>query len=60
MYLCLSPEHRTEAKQDLQFLSAQKMGEHEAEIEKIKHVFLAILQDIKKTSAMENSRENSL
>ena len=41
------PEHRAEAKQDLQFLNVQKMGEHEAEIEKIKNVFLAILRDIK-------------
>ena len=36
------PEHRAEAKQDLQLLNAQKMGE------KIKNVFLAILRDIKK------------
>ena len=42
------PEHRAEAKQDLQFLNAQKLGEHEAELEKIKKVFLAILRDIKK------------
>ena len=42
------PEHRAEAKQDLQFLNAQKLGEYEAELEKIKHVFLAILRDIKK------------
>ena len=42
------PEHRAEAKLDLQLLNAQKMGEHEAEIEKIKSVFLAILRDIKK------------
>ena len=42
------PEHRAEAKQDLQFLNAQKLGDHEAEIEKIKNVFLAILRDIKK------------
>ena len=42
------PEHRAEARQDLQVLNAQKMGEHEAEIEKIKSVFLAILRDIKK------------
>ena len=41
-------EHRAEAKQDLQFLNAQKLGEHEAELEKIKNVFLAILRDIKK------------
>ena len=31
-----------------QLLNAQKMGEHEAEIEKIKNVFLTILRDIKK------------
>lgn len=42
-----NPEHRAEARQDLQFLNAQKMGKHEAEIEKIKSVFLAILRDIK-------------
>ena len=42
------PEYRAEVRQDLQFLNAQKMGEHEAEIEKIKNVFLAILRDIKK------------
>ena len=34
------PEHRAEARQDLQLLNAQKMGEHEAEIEKIKNVFI--------------------
>ncbi len=49
------PEHRTEAKQELQFLNAQKMGEHEAEIEKIKNVFLAILRDIKKD--MDNGEQ---
>ena len=41
------PEYRGEARQDMQFLTAQKIGEHEAEIEKIKSVFLAILRDIK-------------
>lgn len=45
-------EYRAEAKQDLQFLNAQKLGDHEAEIEKIKNIFLAILRDIKKD--MEN------
>lgn len=49
------PEHRAEAKQDLQFLNARKMGEHEAEIEKIKNVFLAILRDIKKD--MDNGEQ---
>jgi len=42
------PEYRAEVKPDLHLLNAQKMGEHEAEIEKIKNVFLAILRDIKK------------
>lgn len=42
------PEYRAEAKPDLQLLIAQKVGEHEVEIEKIKNVFLAILRDIKK------------
>lgn len=41
------PERRAEVRQDLQFLNAQKLGEHEAEIEKIKSAFLAILRDIK-------------
>ena len=44
------PEHRAEAKQDLQLLNAQKMGEHEAEIEKIKNGTL------RKTLITENSR----
>lgn len=42
------PEHLAEARQDLQLLNAQKMGEHEMEIEKIKNVFFAILWYIKK------------
>ena len=42
------PEYRTEARQDLHLLNAQKIGEHEVEIDKIKSVFLAILRDIKK------------
>lgn len=41
------PEHKGEARQDIQFLNAQKIGAHEAEIEKIKNTFLAILRDIK-------------
>lgn len=49
------PEHRAEARQDLQFLNPQKMGEHEAEIEKIKNVFLSILRDIKKD--MDNGEQ---
>ena len=32
------PENRAETRQGLQFLNAQKLGDHEAEIEKIKSV----------------------
>ena len=42
------PDKRPEVREDLQFMSAQKLGEHEAEIEKIKSIFLSILRDIKK------------
>ena len=42
------PDKRAEVREDLQFMSAQKLGEHEAEIEKIKNIFLSILRDIKK------------
>ena len=51
------PEHRAEAKQDLQLLNAQKMGEHEAEIEKIKNVFLASCGILRKPLTTGNSRE---
>ena len=53
------PEHRAEAKQDLQLLNAQKMGEHEAEIEKFKNVFLAILRDIKKEYGQQRTARRS-
>jgi len=43
-----NPEHKVEARKDIRFLNTQKLGEHEAEIEKIKNTFLAILKDIKK------------
>lgn len=43
-----NPEHKAEIKKDIRFINAQKIGEHEAEIEKIKIAFLAILKDIKK------------
>ena len=42
------PDKRAEVREDLQFMSAQKLGKHEAEIEKIKSIFLSILLDIKK------------
>lgn len=42
------PDKRAEVREDLQFMSAQKLGKHEAEIEKIKSIFLSILLDIEK------------
>ena len=42
------PDKRAEVREDLQFMSAQKLGEHEAEMEKIKNIFLSLLRDIKK------------
>ena len=41
------PEHKSEVKQDIRFMNAQKLGEHEAEMERIKNIFLSILREIK-------------
>ena len=43
-----NPEHKDEILPDVRLLKSQKLGEHDAEIEKIKSTFLAILKDIKK------------
>lgn len=43
-----NPEHKCEVTPDIRLLRSQKMGEHEAEIEKIKNTFVAIFRDIKK------------
>lgn len=40
----------------MQFLNTQKLGEYEAEIEKIKNLFLAILRDIK--NDIENGEQS--
>lgn len=50
-----NPEHRADAREKLQFIKAQKVGEHEADIEKIKNSFVAILRDIK--SDMESGAQ---
>lgn len=47
-YAKLNPEYKDEMLTDARLLKSQKLGEHEAEIEKIKSTFLAILKDIKK------------
>ena len=51
------PEHREEARRDLQLLNVLKIGEHEAEIEKIKNVFFAIPRDIKNMESGEQPGE---
>jgi len=43
-----NPEHRAEVQNDARFLKSQKMGDNEADTEKIKSTFLTILKDIKK------------
>jgi len=44
----VNPENSAEVQADVRFLKSQKMGDNEAEIEKIKSTFIAILKDIKK------------
>lgn len=38
---------KAEAKHDIRLLNAQKFGEHEAEIERMKNIFMSILREIK-------------
>lgn len=40
---------KSEIKKDIKALKAQKIGQHEAESEKIKNTFLTVLRDIKKS-----------
>ena len=50
-----NPEHRAEVQSDARFLKSQKMGDNEAEIEKIKSTFIAMLRDIKKDFEVESA-----
>lgn len=43
-----NPEHKSEVQQDIRLLKSQKLGDHEAELDKIKNTFVAILKDIQK------------
>lgn len=54
-----NPEHKSEVAPDIRLLRSQKLGEHEAEIEKIKNTFIAILKDIKKDIDTEKAPEAS-
>lgn len=51
-YAAEHPDHRQEITQDREFLKEQKLGTHEAEIGRIKELFMGILRDIK--GDMEN------
>jgi len=46
-YMKAHPEQRKTIQGDIRNYKSQKLGEHEAELEKIKSTFLAILKDIK-------------
>ena len=43
-----NPERKSEVQQDIRLLKSQKLDNHEAELDKIKNTFVAILKDIKK------------
>jgi len=46
-FIAENPDAKSEAHKDIRLLKSSKLGEHEAEIEKIKSIFVAILRDIK-------------
>ena len=43
-----NPEHKAEAHEDMRYLRSEKLGNNEAETEKLKNMFMAILKDVKK------------
>ena len=47
------PKKQREVQRDMSYLSAQKLCTHEAELEKIKNLFMKILRDVKKTDHHE-------
>ena len=47
------PKKQKEVQQDMSYLSAQKLCTHEAELEKIKNLFMKILRDVKKMDHRE-------
>lgn len=49
-----NPEHKSEVQQDIRLLKSQKLGNHEAELDKVKNTFIAILKDIQKNINREN------
>ena len=49
----IRPKKQREVQQDMRYLSAQKLCTHEAELEKIKNLFMKILRDVKKMDHRE-------
>lgn len=49
------PEHKADAKKKIGFFKSKKLGAHDAELEKIKAVFLSILKDIKADMKVESA-----
>lgn len=47
------PKKQREVQRDMSYLSAQKLCTHEAELEKIKNLFMKILRDVKKMDHRE-------
>jgi uncharacterized protein (DUF885 family) len=52
-----NPERKAEVVPDVRLIKSQKLGSHDAEIEKIKNTFVAILKDIKKDMAEGETQE---
>ena len=58
-YMQQNPAHKEEVKHDIRLLNAQKFGEHEAEMERIKSIFLSILREIKSDIANHHMPEQT-
>ncbi len=43
----MNPEKRVEIKEQIGFLQSQKLGAHEADLDKIRNLFMSIVRDIK-------------
>ncbi len=54
-----NPEHRAEVRDDIRYLKSEKIGAHEAEIEKIRSTFIKIIRDIKKELDEEKNADQA-
>jgi hypothetical protein len=55
-----NPKHIAEVKKDLRTMKSQKLGQHEAEIEKIKYVFVAMLIEMKKELERSTEKQQNI